>query len=477
MTRPGRVVVTAGPTISAADIHAIIPNAEVVPPISFGHALGYGLRPGDTLLIVDGLFFQHASVRHKELLTLIADGVRVVGSSSMGALRAAELHPFGMEGYGWVFEGYRDGLLEADDEVGMVHGDPDDDYPVFVDALVNIRHTVARAVESGVLSTALADRLIETARATPFTMRTWTRLLDAIGETESRSLAAQLRSMRVDVKHADALLALAKVLHGPPAAAVRPGPPPTVWSERWRQRWAPPTPVPAGDTVVKVTDAQVLSLLSVCAMDRWAYLPALEQVAAWYWRSIHPDDDSSVRDRAGRAVEHVTADTYQRALETVAHRYAEATGVIDGDGFPDTIRSYWLTAAEEHELAADPVGVSARIATRTLFFARSLPATQHFLDLVRQDARLSEWRAVAAHALARRDELARQKPHLNLHRPDPLQLKRLFGHRWGAPVDRIELACRGLMSDDAFYSAATLFAVAAADDQLPSIAVGALGSS
>lgn len=143
MTACGRIVVTAGPTISAADIRSVVPDAEVAPPIAFGQALSYDLRSGDTLLIVDGLFFQQPSVRHKELLTLMADGVRVVGSSSMGALRAAELHPFGMEGYGWVFESYRDGVLEADDEVGVVHGDADDGYPVFVDALVN---DVARAV-------------------------------------------------------------------------------------------------------------------------------------------------------------------------------------------------------------------------------------------------------------------------------------------------------------------------------------------
>lgn len=177
MTACGRIVVTAGPTISAADIRSVVPDAEVAPPIAFGQALSYDLRSGDTLLIVDGLFFQQPSVRHKELLTLMADGVRVVGSSSMGALRAAELHPFGMEGYGWVFESYRDGVLEADDEVGVVHGDADDGYPVFVDALVNMRHTLARAVATGVVCSELAERIIETARATPFTMRTWARLL------------------------------------------------------------------------------------------------------------------------------------------------------------------------------------------------------------------------------------------------------------------------------------------------------------
>lgn len=288
MTATARIVVTAGPTIGAADIHAVIPHAEVVPPISFGDALRYGLRSGDTLLIVDGLFFQSASVRHKELLTLMDDGVRVVGSSSMGALRAAELHPFGMEGYGWVFEGYRDGVIDADDEVGMVHGDPEDGYPVFVDALVNIRQTVARAAESGLLSIALADRLVETARMTPFTQRTWQRLLDAVDAPESGYLAKQLTSLRVDVKHADAVLALNEVVRGQGNAAVRPGPPPTIWSERWRQRWAPPTPVAVTtedgtQSAVDILDLEVLSMLSVCATDRWAYLPAFFFFDSWNW--------------------------------------------------------------------------------------------------------------------------------------------------------------------------------------------------
>jgi hypothetical protein len=225
ITTHRRIVVTAGPTISANDIRVVVPDAEVVPPISFGEALSYGLRPGDTLLIVDGLLFQHPSVRRNELLTLIADGVRVVGSSSMGALLAAKLHPFGMEGYGWVFWAYRDGVLDADDEVAMVCGDAEDGYPVFVDALANMRHTVARAVRTGVLSASLAEQLIDTARRTPFTMRTWDRLLADVGALERRMLARKLRSLRVDVQYADAWVALRQILRSAPRRAVPPRPP------------------------------------------------------------------------------------------------------------------------------------------------------------------------------------------------------------------------------------------------------------
>lgn len=481
MTAGARIVVTAGPTISPAEIRAVVPNAEVVPPISFGQALGYGLRQGDTLLIVDGLFLQHAPVRHKELLTLIADGVRVIGCSSMGALRAAELHPFGMEGYGWVFEGYRYGLLEADDEVAMVHGEPDDGYPVFVDALVNMRHTVIIAVTAGVLDAPMADQIIEAARVTPFTLRTWDRLLADVGAPDIGEFARQLRTLRVDIKHADALFALNQIAREPRRGAVRAGPPATMWSQRWRQSWAPPTPVAivaddGGQSVFDVSDHDVLSLLTVCATDRWAYLPALEQVAAWYWTHQHPDQHGTVRERASRAVAEVEA-PYQCALEIVAHRYALATGIIDVSGFPEQVRSQWLTAEENHYLGHNPIAVSARVTTRSLFFAHTLPATQHFLDLLREDPRLEKWRAMAAQALSMRDELAREKPHLNLLRPHPKRLKHLFAARWGAPVDRIEVAKRGLFTMDFFYSAATVFAVAAAADKLPFIEVGRLGTT
>jgi hypothetical protein len=431
-------------------------------------------------LIIDGLFFQQASVRHKELLTLLADGVRVVGCSSMGALRAAELYPFGMEGYGWVFESYRDGIIEADDEVGMVHGAAEDGYPVFVDALVNIRHTLEKAIDVGLLSPSIAAELITAARATPFTMRSWGRLLGRIGASDNGHLVERLRSLRVDIKHDDAVLALHRILAEPAGNITRPGPPPTVWSERWRQQWAPTTSVePAsadrgGVLAVEVSDLDVLSMLSVCANDRWAYVPALEQVAAWYWELRHPGSGETVRCRAAHAVADMACPSYRRALETVAHRYALATGVIDKSGFPEAVSSQWLTAEESH-LPLDPIAISAKVTTRTLCFAQSLPAIQHFLDLMQTDPRLPEWRAMTAEALLTRDELARQKPHLNLSRPDPTQLRRIFALRWGVEVDRIELADRGLLTENAFYHAGTLFAVAAADDKLPHIEVGPLG--
>jgi len=60
-------------------------------------------------------------VAHKEILDVLKKGVTVVGGSSMGALRAAELDAFGMVGAGRIYECYRSGRIEADDEVAVTY--------------------------------------------------------------------------------------------------------------------------------------------------------------------------------------------------------------------------------------------------------------------------------------------------------------------------------------------------------------------
>ena len=72
--------------------------------------------------------------------------LRSTGAASMGALRAAELHGFGMVGHGRIFEWYRDGVIDADDEVALIYGPEEVGYPSLSKPLVNIRATLAAAV-------------------------------------------------------------------------------------------------------------------------------------------------------------------------------------------------------------------------------------------------------------------------------------------------------------------------------------------
>jgi len=212
-----KVHVYAGPTLSCADILNIVPSAIIQPPVAHGDLLRVRTQPGDVVVLIDGLFHQVASVRHKEILQVLADGVRVVGCSSMGALRAAELCPYGMIGNGSVFEMYRHGVIDADDEVAVMHGEAPE-YRRMSDSLVVFRYAVAGALEAGEIDRRCAETIIGHAAAMPYTERSW-GAVEALcgGDPASREAFARLRAFvaahpeRADVKATDALDTLTRL--------------------------------------------------------------------------------------------------------------------------------------------------------------------------------------------------------------------------------------------------------------------------
>jgi len=145
---PPDVVVFAGPSLPVDVALAALDGlaVRVLGPVSLGDVARVGRAGPAAILIVDGFFESVPAVWHKEILWSMEQGTHVFGAASMGALRAAELHTFGMVGIGRIFEWFRDGLLDADDEVAVAHGPADDGYRPVSEALVNIRATVAAAV-------------------------------------------------------------------------------------------------------------------------------------------------------------------------------------------------------------------------------------------------------------------------------------------------------------------------------------------
>jgi hypothetical protein len=465
-------VVTAGPTISAAGIRRLLPAAEPVPPIAFGHAAGYRLRAGDRLLVIDGLFLQQPAVRHKELLALLDAGIQVAGCSSMGALRAAELAPFGMHGFGDIFHAYRDGEIQADDEVALVHGEAEDGYPVIVDALVNLRATVTAAAQTGLLSTEQAERVIAAARGLPFTHRSWQHLLPGAGIAPVRvdALAEQLRRARVDAKHRDAVTALTQLRHTPPPG--RPGrarPPATLWTERWAETARRSSRAP-------VTDSQVVHFLRLFSADHWMTVPALEQIAAWHSDLLGGDPARPVRERADRAIATLTSTTDRlSALGQVAHAHMLRRGLIGAAGWPEQVLAHYLDADELAAAATDPVLASMLLAPRVLHRQPLLPEIRHATDLIRADPRFHTWASHTHRWLMAAELLAGQHPELDFSRPDPDVLAELFTGLWNTTNLRAELGRRGFASLDAFHAAAAPFAAAAATRPWPGIQVGWLG--
>lgn len=144
--------VFTGPTISAADARCEL-DAVFLPPAAEGDVYQVALENPQAIGIIDGYFQFTPAVRHKEILWAMSQGIHVFGSASMGALRAAELAAFGMEGVGTVFDLYHRGILEDDDEVAVVHGPAEMDFRPGSEAMVNIRLTLHEAKCARVIST------------------------------------------------------------------------------------------------------------------------------------------------------------------------------------------------------------------------------------------------------------------------------------------------------------------------------------
>jgi hypothetical protein len=165
-----------GPTLSesAAAEHLA---ARYHPPAEQGDVLRALDDGASAIGIVDGYFHFVPSVWHKEILLALERGVPVYGAASMGALRAAELHQFGMVGVGEVFRWYATGVLEDDDEVAVLHGPAELGYPAFSVALVSIRDALAAAEAARVVSPALRQRLVGVAKSLHYPDRSFPQLL------------------------------------------------------------------------------------------------------------------------------------------------------------------------------------------------------------------------------------------------------------------------------------------------------------
>lgn len=201
--------VFCGPSLTAEQGRPHL-DAIYLPPVAQGDVIRVIARKPTAIGIIDGFFHNVPAVWHKEILAALQQGIPVWGSASMGALRAAELHPFGMVGVGAVFQAYRDGIIEDDDEVAVTHGPGELGYLALSEAMVNIRCTMADAQQQGVLSERSRIVLERAAKTLPYQERTYDRILKAasvagLDRRDVEVVRAWLPSGRRDLKREDAI--------------------------------------------------------------------------------------------------------------------------------------------------------------------------------------------------------------------------------------------------------------------------------
>jgi hypothetical protein len=144
------------------------------------------------IIIVDGVFDQSPSITHKEILLAIYKGIKVVGISSMGALRASELYSYGMKGFGKIFEKYKSGEIELDDEVAVSYAQRNNKFYKTI-PLVNIRETVEYHN--------LPREILAESRKVFYKERTWSNLKSVLSEVDYENLYEKY----IDLKKQDVL--------------------------------------------------------------------------------------------------------------------------------------------------------------------------------------------------------------------------------------------------------------------------------
>jgi hypothetical protein len=204
-----KIIVFLGPSLDLPSAEKIL-TAEYRPPAKRGDLITAAREGAEIIGLIDGVFHQESAVAHREILAALKGGIRVIGSSSMGALRAAEMDTLGMVGIGEIYRMYRSGELIADDEVALVF-DPVSGISLS-EPLINIRFTLQQARETGIIDTGVHDALLASARSLFYPKRTYRAIASGSGDlvdtaTRERFLA-WVDTHACDQKRSDAVAAL-----------------------------------------------------------------------------------------------------------------------------------------------------------------------------------------------------------------------------------------------------------------------------
>ena len=157
----------------------IFPLADYRPPAKKGDFLKIANEQNDAGFVgfIDGVFLQDYPPTPIEVHSLLKkNNVTVAGAASLGALRAVELEKFGMIGIGKIFQFYKSGRLESDDEVAVTFSDQD--YKLQSEALIDIRYTLYWAIKDGIISRDTKDVLVKIAKRIYFPSRNYDEIME-----------------------------------------------------------------------------------------------------------------------------------------------------------------------------------------------------------------------------------------------------------------------------------------------------------
>jgi TfuA protein len=207
----GKPIIFLGPSLSHERARKIF-DADYRPPARKGDFLRLA-ADFDVKLVgfVDGVFLQDYPPTPIEVYHLARkEGVLLAGAASLGALRAVELEKFGMVGIGKIFQLYKSGKLNADDEVAVTFV-PEGDYQLQSEAMIDIRYNLYLAHKNGVISKKTKSVLAKLAKEIYFPRRNYAYIIEearrkhhSLGR-EITSFGNYIMSNRKSLKEIDAI--------------------------------------------------------------------------------------------------------------------------------------------------------------------------------------------------------------------------------------------------------------------------------
>lgn len=198
-----KIIIFLGPSLSHEEALDIL-DADYKAPIQRGDITAALSENPDIIGIIDGVFHQQPAVSHREILDALKKGIIVVGGASMGALRASELDDFGMIGIGYVYNQYKNELIESDDDVAVIINP--ENMEQLSDSLISMEYNFKRALDKGLIDNGDFKVLLETAKSLFYPKRTYTLLLNTAPLHPAKIAALEnfLINDGVDIKREDA---------------------------------------------------------------------------------------------------------------------------------------------------------------------------------------------------------------------------------------------------------------------------------
>jgi TfuA protein len=204
-------IIFLGPSLAHEKARKIL-DAEYKPPAKKGDFLKFATQTNVLTVIglVDGYFLQDYPPSPIEVYQLIMrKNTVVIGSASLGALRAVELEKFGMIGVGKIFELYKRGTINADDEVAVTF--TEEAQSLQSEAMIDIRFNLFMAERKGIIDKITKKTVARVAKSVYFPYRNYGDILDKTKnmhpelEHDLESFRAYIHRNRQSLKEKDAI--------------------------------------------------------------------------------------------------------------------------------------------------------------------------------------------------------------------------------------------------------------------------------